>query len=114
MQVSLTRYTTPHLLAYLERIPSGRERSVVLKLAERALEAGLVPLGPFHIRYDSGILASKGAGTQASSSCAARGHSAKAPSPKSGSRPATAGKRTESMLRPDRLRVSMRRPRLDL
>ncbi|SCU77517.1 hypothetical protein CNECB9_3760041 [Cupriavidus necator] len=50
MQVTLTQYTTPRLLEYLESIPGVKDRSIVLKsLAERALEAGLVPFPlPIH------------------------------------------------------------------
>lgn len=46
-KITLTRRSTPRLLTYLATIHDARERSLVLKLlAERALEAGLVPLGP--------------------------------------------------------------------
>lgn len=47
MQITLTSNTAPRLLAYLEALGGARERAVVLKLlAERALEAGINPLGP--------------------------------------------------------------------
>lgn len=42
MQITLNEYTTPRLLAYLNQIPTAKDRVFVVKmLAERALEAGI-------------------------------------------------------------------------
>lgn len=47
MQITLTQYTTPRLLAYLNEIPTAKDRVFVLKmLAERAVEAGIGLRGP--------------------------------------------------------------------
>jgi hypothetical protein len=47
MKITLTQYSAPRLLAYLDATPGARERALVVKLlVERALEAGIFPLGP--------------------------------------------------------------------